>query len=403
MEWIYSDVLNLLLAYPSATSAKLTELTESSPSALPLSVLCGSGIFSQLSSPSMASSGQFDPSQTYDGYRAVEALYPSFSECLAKGKDCFQHYNPRSSKFHFCFIGKKPCCCTGVTSSNVRRHLWSRKDGPFGKEFPVSEEPTPDGTSGFSQLTSSRKRDVARWTSVGGKIPVGCRPIYSSSEVPISRTNTEGVVKVVKRRRRIDDSPTDPDAEGSDELDGEEVQIAPHSVGHPSRNSSTKPLSNRFQSQVIPSTPRTFQPILASIPPPSPSTALNTAVRPSPVQQSRNSPIATSHQLQPVASSSRRRDGLSPLPFPAAQVFQRRERWPIQVTREYPNTASENQEAEAILFRRVDRNSREVIMYANDRTIPGTTSEEMAAKFSWYEDELINDFQENFDELGRDN
>ncbi|MBW0589374.1 hypothetical protein O181_129089, partial [Austropuccinia psidii MF-1] len=66
-------------------SSKLTELTESSPSAPPPSVLCGSGIFSQLSSPSMASSGHFDPSQTYDGFRAVEGLDPGCTECLAKG------------------------------------------------------------------------------------------------------------------------------------------------------------------------------------------------------------------------------------------------------------------------------------------------------------------------------
>ncbi|MBW0566101.1 hypothetical protein O181_105816 [Austropuccinia psidii MF-1] len=87
-----------------------------------------------------------------------------------------------------------------------------------------------------------------------------------------------------------------------------------------------------------------------------------------------------------MASSSRRRDGFSPLPFPASQVFQRRDCWPILITREDPNAASENQEAVARLFRRVDRNSREVIMYANDRTILGTASEEMAAKFAWYED-----------------
>ncbi|MBW0570196.1 hypothetical protein O181_109911 [Austropuccinia psidii MF-1] len=355
-------------------SSKLTELTEPSPSALPPSVLCGSGVFSQLSSPSMASSGHFDPFQTYDQYRAVEILAPACTECLANGKDCFQHYNPQSSKFHYCFIGKKPCPCTRVLSSNVRR-----------------------------------QRDVERWTSVGGRIPVGGRPIYSSSEVPISRINTE---EVVKRIRRIADSPTDPDAEGSDELDGEEAVVAPHSVGHPSRNSSAQPLANIFQSQVIPSTSRTFQPVLASIPTTiphsSPSTsharpALNPAVRPSPSQQPRNSPITTSQQLQPVASSIRRRDGLSPLPFPAAQVFQRRNCWPIQITREDPNTESENQEAVARLFRRVDRNSREVIMYANDRTILGTASEEMVAKFAWYEDELINDFKRTFDDLGRDN
>ncbi|MBW0577176.1 hypothetical protein O181_116891, partial [Austropuccinia psidii MF-1] len=131
-------------------SFKLTELTESS-SAPPPSVLCGSGIFSRLSSPPMDSSGHFDPSQIYDGYRAVEILDPACTECLEKCKYCFQHYNPQSSKCHYCFIGKKPCCRTRVPSSNVRRYLWSRKDGPFGKEFPVSEAPTPDGTSGLSQ------------------------------------------------------------------------------------------------------------------------------------------------------------------------------------------------------------------------------------------------------------
>ncbi|MBW0591527.1 hypothetical protein O181_131242 [Austropuccinia psidii MF-1] len=390
-------------------SSKLTELTESSPSAPPLSVLCGSGIFSQFSSPSMASSDHFDPSQIYDGYRVVEIFDPACTECLAKGRDCFQHYNPRSSKCHYFFIGKKQCHRTGVLFSEVRRYLWSRKDGPFWNEFPVSEAPTPDGTSGFSQLTGSRQRDVARWTNVGGPIPVGGSTIYCSSEVPISRINTE---RVVKRIRRIADSPTNPYAEHSDELDGEEVEVVPHLVGHPSSNSSAQPLANRFQIQVIPSPPRTFQPVLASIPttipPSSPSTshvrpALNPAVRPSPSQKTRNSPITTSQQLQPVASSSRRRDGFSPLPFPAAQVFQRRDCWPIRITREDPNVASENQEAVGRLFRRVGRNSREVIMYANHRTVPGTASEEMAAKFALYEDELINDFQRTSDDLGRDN
>ncbi|MBW0569499.1 hypothetical protein O181_109214 [Austropuccinia psidii MF-1] len=288
VEWIDSDVLNLLLAYSSVMSSKLTELTESSPSVPPPSVLRGSCVFSQLSSPSMASTGHFDPSQTYDGFRAVKVLDPACTECLAKGKDWFQHYNPRFSKRHFCFIGKKLC-----------RH---------------------------TQSTLS-KRDVARLTNVGGPIPICGRPIYSSSEVPISRTTTDGVVKVVKKIRRIDCSSSDPDAEGSDELDGEEVEVVPDSVVHPSSNSSAQPLANRFQSQVIASTPRTFQPMLAyipsTIPPPSPTTsharpAFNPAVWPSPVQSSRISPMTTSRQLQPEASSSRRRDGLSPLPFRSA-------------------------------------------------------------------------------------
>ncbi|MBW0503611.1 hypothetical protein O181_043326 [Austropuccinia psidii MF-1] len=119
------------------------------------------------------------------------------------------------------------------------------------------------------------------------------------------------------------------------------------------------PPAKRFQSHLIPSTPRNVQPTLAtiptSLPPASPISshsrpAINPAVRPSPIQQSRASPIVTSQQLQPEASSSRRREELSPLPFPAAQGFQKRDCWSIQVTREDPNTESENQDALARIF-----------------------------------------------------
>ncbi|MBW0560564.1 hypothetical protein O181_100279 [Austropuccinia psidii MF-1] len=271
-------------------SSKLTELTSTSPSAPPPSVLCGSGILSWLDSPwLMASSGHFDPGQTYDGYKAVEVLDPAFTECLAKGRDYFQQFNPEYAKCHFCFAGKKPCCCPGTMASNVRSNLWSKKDGPFGKELPVSEGPTPDGTSGYSDLTGSRQRDVARWTNVGGAITVGGRPIYSSSTVLISRINTEGVVK---RIRRITNSPPDLDAEGSDELDGEEVEVVNNPVGHKSSTSPSQPSAKRFQSHLIPSNPRNFHPTIAtiptSLPPESPSSshtrpAMIPAVRPSPI------------------------------------------------------------------------------------------------------------------------
>ncbi|MBW0538462.1 hypothetical protein O181_078177 [Austropuccinia psidii MF-1] len=341
-------------------SSKLTEPTEAYPSVLPPSVLCGSGILSQLDSPlSMASSGNFDPSQMYDGYKEVEVFDPSCNKCLVKGRDFFKCYNPRSSKCHFFFVWKKPCCCTGPQSSSFKRYLCSKKDGPFGKELPVSEAPTPDGTSGYCNLTGSRQRDVSSCTNVGEPIPAGGRPIYSSLEVPISRINTEGVVKKI---RHIANFPSDPDAEGSDKLDGEE-----HSQNLP-ENLSTIP---------------------TSLPPYSPSSSttrpvLIPAVRPSPIHQSRKYLIGTSQQRQPVASSSGRRKELSPLPFPVAQLFQRRDCWPIQVSKENPNIASENQDAVPRLFRRVDGNSREVVEYANDTAIRGTTSGEMAAKTSWY-------------------
>ncbi|MBW0468389.1 hypothetical protein O181_008104 [Austropuccinia psidii MF-1] len=95
--------------------------------------------------------------------------------------------------------------------------------------------------------------------------------------------------------------------------------------------------------------------------------------------------MVTSQQLKPVASSSRRREDQLPFPFPAAQEFQQREHWPIQITRKDPNMANDGQDAVDRLPRRVDRNGREVITYANDRLIPGAASEEMASKFAWYE------------------
>ncbi|MBW0545582.1 hypothetical protein O181_085297 [Austropuccinia psidii MF-1] len=226
-------------------SSKLTELTKSSPSALPPSVICHSGILSSLASPwSMASSGNFDPSKPYSGYKAVEILDPACTKCLAKGKYFFQNYNPQSSKCHFCFVGKKPCCCT---------------------------------------MTGSRQRDVARWTDVGG------RQICSSSEVLISRINTEGVVKMI---RKISSSAADPDSEGSNELDGEEVEVVYNSIGHQSSTSPSHPPAKRFQSHIIPRTPRTFQPTPSTIPttlPPAPSSSSTT--RPALIPEVRPSPI----------------------------------------------------------------------------------------------------------------
>ncbi|MBW0461531.1 hypothetical protein O181_001246 [Austropuccinia psidii MF-1] len=196
------------------------------------------------------------------------------------------------------------------------------------------------------------QRDVARWTNVEGPIPVGGRLIHSSYKVPISRINIQGVAK---RLRIIEDLPTDPNFEGSYEVDGEEAEVVPNSIDHQSSASPSQPASRRFQSQVIPSTPRKLQQIL---------------------------PLLGLPWL-----NHRRREDHLPLPFPATQLFQRRENWPIQATREDPNMESEGQDAVARFFRIDDRNSREVITYANDRMIPGTASEEMAAKFSCYQNQ----------------
>ncbi|MBW0530613.1 hypothetical protein O181_070328 [Austropuccinia psidii MF-1] len=132
--------------------------------------------------------------------------------------------------------------------------------------------------------------------------------------------------------RQIYDSAIDPDAEGSDELDGEEAEVVLSSAGNQSSISPSQPAAKRFQSQIVPISPMNLQPALSTIPSSIPS--FLSAIRQSPILQPRSFPLVTSQKFQPVASSSRRREDQFPLLFPAAQVFQKRECWPIQVTRE---------------------------------------------------------------------
>ncbi|MBW0491519.1 hypothetical protein O181_031234 [Austropuccinia psidii MF-1] len=123
------------------------------------------------------------------------------------------------------------------------------------------------------------------------------------------------------------------------------------------------------------------------------------------ISYSRAQKITNGHlpTTKTVVSTSKRREYQFPLLFPAAPLFQKRENWPVWITREDPNMESKGQYSVDRLFEIVDRNSREVISYANDRMIPGTSSEKMASKFTWYEYELMNDFKRTFDYMGREN
>ncbi|MBW0559576.1 hypothetical protein O181_099291 [Austropuccinia psidii MF-1] len=105
-------------------------------------------------------------------------------------------------------------------------------------------------------------------------------------------------------------------------------------------------------------------------------------MKPSPIPKPRLLPVLTYQQLKTVARISRIREDQYPLPFPATQVFQRRDPLPIRATRGNPSVGNEGQYSMARFVRRVDINSREVIMYANDRITPGAASKKMASKFS---------------------
>ncbi|MBW0543889.1 hypothetical protein O181_083604 [Austropuccinia psidii MF-1] len=136
----------------------------------------------------MASSGHFDSSQTYDGYKKVEAFDPFFNEFLKKGKQCFQPYNPQFSKCNHCFVGNKPCQHPGALPFNIRPYLRSKKDGPLGKDLPISEAPTPDCTSGYSNCRGMRQ---------GERMLEGPLPLVVARFTPVQRSPFQGsIVKV---------------------------------------------------------------------------------------------------------------------------------------------------------------------------------------------------------------
>ncbi|MBW0584122.1 hypothetical protein O181_123837 [Austropuccinia psidii MF-1] len=96
-------------------------------------------------------------------------------------------------------------------------------------------------------------------------------PIYSSSQFPISRINN------VKK-----------------------------SIGQLPSSCPVQPPAKKYHSQVIPTTPRNFQLVLSTIPPPSPNTSidrpsLDSPFMPSCIPHPRPSPMLTSKHLQPMA------------------------------------------------------------------------------------------------------
>ncbi|MBW0473267.1 hypothetical protein O181_012982 [Austropuccinia psidii MF-1] len=84
-----------------------------------------------------------------------------------------------------------------------------KKGGRFGLEAPVDEPSTSDATSGHFNLTGSRMRGVQQWTNTSSSLANTGEPIHP-------QVNPIGVAPEV---------PILIDAEGSDELDGEELEI----------------------------------------------------------------------------------------------------------------------------------------------------------------------------------
>ncbi|MBW0559004.1 hypothetical protein O181_098719 [Austropuccinia psidii MF-1] len=161
-------------------SSKLTSICDSDHSDSPPSVLYGADVFDnlmELSEESMAPTEIWHINKTYNGLKSVRVIEPPRVNFQRKGIPC-------------------------VESATARR-LWSsiKKCGRFGLEAPVDETPTSDATSGHSNY------------------PIGVAP-----EVPILVTRKDGKLGKLKTNLVVQDE-IDTDSEGSDEIDGEELEI----------------------------------------------------------------------------------------------------------------------------------------------------------------------------------
>ncbi|MBW0580487.1 hypothetical protein O181_120202 [Austropuccinia psidii MF-1] len=217
-------------------SSRLTSISDSTASDPLPSVLYGPGIFDKLrklSEESMAPTEIYDINKTYYNFKSVRVIEPPFVNCQKKGVPCVESATARSTSCQFCNLGKRNCSQVNHRFPDNPKRLWSsiKKGGRFGLEAPVDEPPTSDATSGHSNLTESRTRGVqnwnhttSSWASTGGSIHPQGNPIAVAPEVPILVTRKDGRVVEWKRNLVVPED-LDADAEGSDELDGEELAV----------------------------------------------------------------------------------------------------------------------------------------------------------------------------------
>ncbi|MBW0514463.1 hypothetical protein O181_054178 [Austropuccinia psidii MF-1] len=186
-------------------SSRLTSLWDSNYSDSPPSVLYGTGVsdnLRELSEESMAPTEIYDITRNYNGFKSVRVIEP-------------------------------PCTNSKYSFPDNPRRLGSsiKKGGRFGLEAPVDEPRTSDATSGHYNLTGSRMRVVQQWNNtrsswanIGGYIHPQGNPIGVAPEVPILVTRKDGRLGKLKRNLVVQDE-IDTDAEGSDEIDGEELEM----------------------------------------------------------------------------------------------------------------------------------------------------------------------------------
>ncbi|MBW0562398.1 hypothetical protein O181_102113 [Austropuccinia psidii MF-1] len=177
----------------------------------------------------MAPTEIYDINRDYNGFKSVRVIEPPCVNYQRKGIPCVESATARSTRCQFCNLGKRNCSQAHYSFPDNSRRLWRsiKKGGRFGLEAPVDEPPT----SGPFNLTGSRMRGFQQlnntrssWANIGGSIHPQGNLIGVAPEVPILVTRKDGKLGKLKRNFVVQDE-IDTDAEGSDEIDGEGLEI----------------------------------------------------------------------------------------------------------------------------------------------------------------------------------
>ncbi|MBW0563712.1 hypothetical protein O181_103427 [Austropuccinia psidii MF-1] len=183
-------------------SSKLTSICDSDNSDSLPSVLYGAGVFDNLralSEESMAPTEIWDINKTYNGFKSVRVIEPNCINCQKKEVPCVKSATARSTRCQFCNLGKRNCFQASHNFPENPRRLWRsiKKGGIFELEAPIDEPPTSDAPSvhsNYKNNTDAEGSDKLDGEELEMTTPIQKRKIQSTSLSPVQASTTTNEV-----------------------------------------------------------------------------------------------------------------------------------------------------------------------------------------------------------------
>ncbi|MBW0567666.1 hypothetical protein O181_107381 [Austropuccinia psidii MF-1] len=318
-------------------SSKLTSICDSDHSDSPPSVLYGAGVFDnlrELSEESMAPTEIWDINKAYNGFKSVRVIEPA----------CINWVNSAILEKE---IVLKPTT-TFLTIPEDYEAASRRVEYSDWKLLLMNLPPLMPPL--FTPILQNERcqqwnNTSSYWANIGGSIHPQGNPIGVAPEVPILVTRKNGKLGKLKRNLVVQHE-IDADAEGSDEIDGEELEITTPIQKRRIQSTSQSPVQASTTNNEVIRSPQPPQLPIRSPTTPSTLSSTSTSIQP------------------PVASTSR--DPMSPEP---ESIFETRHRW--NITGNFTDQKRVNKKVVTSLFAEVDALTEVFVDKAMKSAIPG--------------------------------